>query len=291
MEEEKLLGKTVGYPKTYCPEILVAVPRKLNRVNYGIGCPEQLFCGYDSWHCYEAGFLTQKGLPVTGILKLVYPSTSEFLVESKSLKLYLGSFNMTGLGKDVAESIGLFTSIVSRDLSTLLHTRAEACFYPSVPENLPFDFSGYTLLENLPKTGSAAFSHYREIPAYLQENIQYRSDELRLCSHLLKSNCKITRQPDWGSIYIRIKADALPDELSLLKYLVSLRDENHFHEEICEMIFKRLSDIFQPEILVISCLYTRRGGIDICPVRANKAVFLPTGLPRAATLTRPSFRQ
>lgn len=291
MEEEKLLGKNIGYPKTYRPEILVAVPRKLNREIYGIDSPEQLFCGYDSWHCYEAGFLTQKGLPITGIMKLVYPSTSEFLVESKSLKLYLGSFNMTALGKDVTESIGLFTSTVSRDLSTLLHTRVEAGFYPSVPENLPFDFPGYTLLENLPQTGSAVFSRYRETPAYLRENIQYCSGELRLCTHLLKSNCKITRQPDWGSIYIRIKAHTLPDELSLLKYLVSLRDENHFHEEICEMVFKRLSDIFQPEILVISCLYTRRGGIDICPVRANNAVFLPPGLPQANTLTRPAFRQ
>lgn len=290
-EESKLLGKEIAYPEAYCPEILVAVPRRLNREIYGIDRPDSLFCGYDSWHCYEASFLTKQGLPVAGILKLVYASTSEFLVESKSLKLYLGSFNMICLGDSVAEGIAVFKATVARDLSALLHTSVETAFFQTLPDSRPFDFPEYTLLETLPRIAAASFSAYQENPAYLSENVTKYGGEMLVCSHLLKSNCKITHQPDWGSIYIRIKAAHLPDELSLLKYIVSLRDENHFHEEICEMTFKRLTDIFNPEILMVCCLYTRRGGIDICPVRANKAEFIPTCLPRADILTASAFRQ
>ena len=93
-EEAKLLGKSISYPKSYSPEILVAVPRSLNREIYGIYEPDKLFCGYDVWHAYEASFLLNNGMPITGILKIVYLSTSKFIVESKSLKLYLGSYNI-----------------------------------------------------------------------------------------------------------------------------------------------------------------------------------------------------
>ena len=115
--------------------------------------------------------------------------------------------------------------------------------------------------------------------------------EIKVCSHLLRSNCKITKQPDWGSIYIHIQADCLPDHASLLKYIVSLRNENHFHEEICEMTYKRLWDLFHPEILAVSCIYTRRGGIDICPSRANQAEYLPEHLQAPEILTRKLLRQ
>lgn len=286
MEEEKLLGKQVGYPQSYCPEILVSVPRCLNREIYGINNPGDLFYGYDSWHAYEASFITRAGLPVVGILKLVYPSTSEFLVESKSLKLYLGSFNMTP-----QEGSDEFVAIIEKDLGRLLHTEVRGHFYNSVPAIQPFDFPDYTTLEGLPETGQIHFSAYQEHPEFLKENIIREPGEIRVCSHLLKSNCKITRQPDWGSIYIRLKAGHTPAPASLLKYIVSLRNENHFHEEICEMTFKRLTDIFHPEILMVSCLYTRRGGIDICPVRANEKQHLPSGLPQSGILTRPGFRQ
>lgn len=88
-----------------------------------------------------------------------------------------------------------------------------------------------------------------------------------------------------------MKASSLPDRFSLLKYIVSLRDENHFHEEVCEMVFKRLTDFFHPEILSVGCLYTRRGGIDICPVRANRPEYLPLYLPCPDILTQKEFRQ
>lgn len=291
-EESKLLGKTIAYPQEYCPEILVAVPRSINREIYGIYIPEQLFCGYDSWHAYEASFLLDNGMPVTGILKIVYPATSPAIIESKSLKLYLGSYHMTKMGMSRETAIPNYILRIETDLSHILSTQVKVCFYGSTySPPASGDFDEYTILEDqlLPK--DIHFSEYQEHPAYLSENILSQPGEIKVGSHLLKSNCKITGQPDWGNIYIRLKASRLPSGSSLLKYIVSLRNENHFHEEICEMMYKRLADLFQPEILMVCCLYTRRGGIDICPVRANRPVYLPSTLIQSSVLTQSSYRQ
>ena len=90
----------------------------------------------------------------------------------------------------------------------------------------------------------------------------------------LRSNCRVTNQPDWGDVYIYMKGASLPSDTSLLKYIVSMRKENHFHEEICETIYKRLHDALSPEELVVTCLYARRGGIDINPVRASNTALI-----------------
>ncbi len=291
MQEDKLLGKRVDYPKTYCPDILVGVPRIMNREIYHIEKAEQLFCGYDSWHAYEASFLLDNGMPVTGILKMVYPATSPCIVESKSLKLYLASFNMEKQGATRREAVSTFVHTVKKDLSRLLNTEVQVSFFESFPESEPFDFSDYRILEEVVDPENVRFSIYQENPALLSENLEKTPGELKVGSHLLKSNCKITNQPDWGSVYIHIRAKNLPAEEALLKYIVSLRNENHFHEEICEMMFKRLTDLFQPDILCVCCLYTRRGGIDICPARANRPEHLPRFLPDPAILTRKGFRQ
>jgi len=288
--EEKVLGKRIDYPQHYCPEILVSVPRTINREIYGIHRPEELFCGSDSWHAYEAGFLTDGGMPVCGLLKIVYPASSPLLVESKSLKLYLGSYHMHRLGKTRETAIGNFVRQVETDLERLLSAPVDACFYGGAPATQPFDFAGFRIIEDGIPCEEALFSVYRECPELLGENLR-PGGEIKVGSHLLKSNCKITRQPDWGSLYLHLKAEHLPDDLSLLRYIVSLRNENHFHEEICEMTFKRLTDLFHPEILMVACLYTRRGGIDICPVRANAPRYLPAALPRADILTARTFRQ
>lgn len=287
----KLLGKQVAYPKSYCPEILVAVPRTLNREIYGITQPEHLFTGMDCWHAYEAGFILSNGMPVTGLLKLVYPCTSPYIVESKSLKLYLGSYSMTPLGDNKENGIENFVRQVETDLSRVLETEVKACFHQDFPDFLPFDFPEYTILEDHILPEEINFSVYQEQPTLLEEHTNIIGGILKVGSHLLKSNCKITNQPDWGSIYIQMKGNTLPNPQALLKYIVSLRNENHFHEEICEMTYKRLYDLFQPEILMVCCLYTRRGGIDICPCRANTPEHLPLYLPQPHLLTKRSFRQ
>lgn len=286
-----LLGKKVPYPQSYCPEILAAVPRSLNRTAYGIDNPDKLFCGCDTWHAYEASFLLDNGMPVIGILKIVYPSTSPSIVESKSLKLYLGSYHMLPLGKDKPTAISNYTRRVEEDLGKLLSVCVKVCFFPDFPSQMPFDFNGYSLLEESVTPEAVSFSVYQEHPAYLAEDICPSTGEMKIGSRLLKSNCRITGQPDWGTVYIRLKGQTLPDRQALLKYIVSLRNENHFHEEICEMVYKRLFELFHPEILMVACLYTRRGGIDICPVRANSPEYLPHYLPDAQILTERSFRQ
>ncbi len=288
--EGKVLGKQISHPREYAPEILVAVPRNLNREQYHIDDNNLPFVGFDAWHAYELGFLTQKGLPVAGILKLVYACDSEFLVESKSLKLYLNSFNMGRYGQNREEGIQFVMETIQDDLSELLKVKVEAVFHKKYSQSV-FDFQDFKWLEELPEADLVHFDTYNEDENLLQSTVSEQFHEYKLASNLLRSNCKITHQPDWGSAYIHIKTKHQINGISLLKYLVSIRDENHFHEEICEMLYKRLSDYFEPEVLMVSCLYTRRGGIDICPVRANKKEYLPHHIIQSKVLTSQAFRQ
>ena len=288
--EGKVLGKQISHPREYAPEILVAVPRYLNREQYHIKDDNLPFVGMDAWHAYELGFLTQKGLPVTGVLKVVYSCCSECLVESKSLKLYLNSFNMGRYGQNREEGIEIVLETIKNDLSGLLKTNISLSFHSEYNSG-KYDFNDYQLLEALPDADKVSFDIYNEDESLLTGIATESVAEIKVSTNLLRSNCKITHQPDWGSAFIHIKSKYDIDKISLLKYLVSIRDENHFHEEICEMVYKRLMDKFDPEILMVSCLYTRRGGIDICPVRANKKECLPDNIIQSKILTSPSFRQ
>ena len=274
------LGKPTAYPSTHDPSLLVAVPRDENRKRYELHGQALPFVGMDVWHCWEAGFLTENGLPVVGILKLVYPADSPFLVESKSLKLYLNSLNNEKLGPTTEEAAQRFVALVQTQLSQRLETGVTANFFES-PTPKSHDFVEYLLMENRPEVTRTVFSEYREAPHLLTaaESTHFRGgSSLKVCSHLLRSNCKITGQPDWGSVFIAISGNAVPAIPSLMQYLVSFRNENHFHEEVCEMIYKRLWDFFSPSELAVTCIYTRRGGIDICPVRASSPLLFPEHL-------------
>jgi 7-cyano-7-deazaguanine reductase len=288
--EAKVLGKQVDYPQQYTPEILVAVPRSINRKNYNIEDDALPFLGIDVWHAYELSFLTNTGLPVTGVLKLLYPASTPFLVESKSLKLYLNGFNMGRYGKNATEGIEQVLNTIRHDLSALLNTNVNAAFFSTHQKQLATDFNDYILLEEMEGVDSINFTNYTETPSLL---VAEESDQIQLKvgTHLLRSNCKITHQPDWGSAFIYIKSNKLPKKTNLLQYLVSIRNENHFHEEICEMIYKRLWDNFNPEELMVACIYTRRGGIDICPVRASHEMLFPGLLCNLMELSPKLVRQ
>ncbi len=290
MNESKYLGKATEYPKQYAPEVLVSVPRKLNREVYGIQENHLPFYGLDVWHAYELGFLTQKGLPVTGLLKIIYPADNIFLVESKSLKLYLNSFNMQKIGKNVEEGIRSIVTTIKNDLDNLLQTHVQVNYFGN-QNNRHTDFHDYAILEEIPEIENMQFSEYRETPSLLKKDQDAGKKEIKVATHLLRSNCKVTFQPDWGSVFIYVKGQNLPDKQHLLKYLVSIRNENHFHEEICEMIYKRLWDVFSPEKLMVACLYTRRGGIDICPVRASDPELFPQHLSDINVLSEKLQRQ
>ncbi len=287
--ESTHLGKQSNYPQHYDPNVLVAVPRILNRQLYGIDNDNLNFTGVDVWHAYEFSFLLKSGLPVTGILKIVYSAESEFLVESKSLKLYLNSFNMDRYGLSVEEGLNEVIPIIIKDLSTVLKTEVKASYFDCNACKKQDEFSGYLILENSDEIKSVSFDDYSENTCLLNDSSS--SGMLKWGSHLLRSNCKITLQPDWGSVYISMKSKKLPAKSAFLKYIVSLRNENHFHEEICEMIFTRLINIYNPSELTVSCLYTRRGGIDINPVRSMKRNNFPKLLTNHEVLTKMEFRQ
>ncbi|MDR2413610.1 MAG: NADPH-dependent 7-cyano-7-deazaguanine reductase QueF [Odoribacteraceae bacterium] len=283
---EYLLGKRVEYPVRYAPELLFPVERHENRAACGI---DDRFHGYDAWHAREVSFITRHGLPVVGILKIVYPASSRFIVESKSLKLYLHSLNMTPLGDDVAEGIESFVRVVRGDLERVVQAPVAACFFADAPGERPFDFEDYIILEQTPEVTRASFDYARDPALLLADPLP--AGEIKVGSHLLRSNCKITGQPDWGSIFIHAKGERLPSPVALARHVVSLRGENHFHEEICEIVYQHLQEAFAPGMLSVSCLYTRRGGIDICPSRASNPTLLPRGLGNPTILTRGSFRQ
>ncbi len=290
MSESKLLGKQVEYPQSYAPEMLVAVPREINRTEYSIDGSDLPFTGLDVWHAYELSFLTKKGFPVTGVLKLTYPCNNPVIVESKSLKLYLNSFNMERFGDSVNEGISVLSAIIRKDLSKLLQTEVELKIFTKQQHTRHFDFDGYSLLEEMQGAEEITFDTFNESPGILQVE-KNEHFELRIATHLLRSNCKVTFQPDWGSAFIYIKGERKPDLRSLLKYLVSFRNENHFHEEVCEVIYKRLWDIYKPEQLAVTCIYTRRGGIDISPVRVSHEQLLPKNLADIEVLSWKLLRQ
>ncbi|HPR30895.1 MAG TPA: NADPH-dependent 7-cyano-7-deazaguanine reductase QueF [Prolixibacteraceae bacterium] len=287
--ESTHLGKTSSYPRHYDPSLLVAVPRSENREHLGIGPANLPFSGVDVWHAYEFSFLINSGLPVNGILKIIYPSNSLYLVESKSLKLYLHSFNMERLGPNRADGLACALEMIRKDLRLLLKCDVQISFFDHKTEALSSDFDGFSIMEDCIDTDTLCCESYRESPELLTST--GLPGEIHWGTHLLRSRCKITLQPDWGTVFVAMKSTNLPDAAGFLKYIVSLRDENHFHEEICESIFTRLNQRFSPSALRVTCLYTRRGGIDICPARSLRADDLPEKLCTIDTLTRPVFRQ
>ena len=272
----KHLGKVGGdgYKDTYSPELLVKVPRYLNREGYGL--TSESFVGVDTWNCYEVSAITSKGLPVSGMLKIVCPSDSEYHVESKSIKLYLNSFNMTHIGDNSADCMAVIEARVKRDLDELLETSTTVSFYESSDEGKAISFEGYSDLGDIVDLDQIDFIQYKSDSSQLL--IEDRVDEpieIKLKSNLLRSNCRVTNQPDWGDVFIKIKGRDIPAADALAKYIVSHRTVSHFHEEICEMVFKHLMDAYKPEQLMVSCLYTRRGGLDINPIRATHQSLIP----------------
>ena len=272
----KHLGKVGGdgYKDTYSPELLVKVPRYLNREGYGL--TSDSFVGVDTWNCYEVSAITSKGQPVAGMLKIVCPSDSEYHVESKSIKLYLNSFNMTRIADNARDCISGIEARVKRDLDELLETNTTVSFYASEEEGVAVAFDGYRDIADIENLDEIDFTAFQSDASQLES---YEPDggieELKLRSNLLRSNCRVTNQPDWGDVFIKIKGKKLPTAASLAKYIVSHRTVSHFHEEICEMIYKHLTDAYQPDELMVACLYTRRGGLDINPVRATHSMLIP----------------
>lgn len=277
----KHLGQVggAGYSDQYDRTLLVKVPRYLNREGYGLTGEE--FVGVDTWNAYEVSAITTKGQPVTGMLKIACPANSEYHVESKSIKLYLNSFNMTRIADNAADCISGIEARVKRDLDELLETNTIVTFYGEGDETpaLMFEYENLSEIADLDKIDFTAFQSDAS-----QLEVLETPGHIKWRSNLLRSNCRVTNQPDWGDIFIQMKGDRMPSAESLAKYIVSHRQVSHFHEEICEMVYSHLTEAYKPEMLMVACLYTRRGGIDINPIRASHSMLIPE------FFTNPEYR-
>jgi len=248
--------------------LLVSVPRHLNRTAYGIDDNALNFVGVDAWNGYEFSTLLENGFPVSGWLKFTYPANSPNIVESKSVKLYLNSYNMARLIKST-DDVWQIEEQITRDLRKAVSSEDVEVFlrWGDIDTVKPI-IGDFVSLEHYCNIQKMQFNDYNEYAGILEVVPSIGRYE-RWRSYSLRSNCRVTNQPDWGDVFVHIKGDKAVTPESLLKYIVSMRKENHFHEEIAECIYTRLYDILQPEELFVACLYTRRGGIDINPVRAS----------------------
>ena len=254
--------------------LLVRIPRSLNRENDKIKNEDLPFFGWDVWHAFEFSFLLSNSYPVTGLLKIIYPCESHYIMESKSLKLFLNSFNFVKFDGNHQTARKRATNKVIEILSNFLNTEVYASFHEKSTQEQNNIFSDYVPLEDSIDLEKENFDIFKQDTSLLQTERCLEPNGFKVSSRSLRSNCRVTNQPDWGDIFIKIVGSRAPSKLSLLKYIISMRQENHFHEEICEHVFKTLSDLLPRCKLLVACLYTRRGGIDINPIRINHKSFL-----------------
>ena len=292
--KDTILGKKVINPEKYDYSLLFRIPRSENRLQYGIEYDNLPFMGFDVWNCYEVSFLTNNGLPVSRMMKLVYSSDSLYLVESKSLKLYLNSFNMDRFGKTVLEAEEVVGTTISQDLSLLLETEVFVTFFDESGEaRKPFPSLKVNLNDLVPVEvqESISFTRFKESPELLRSQLTDTIHEYAFHTDLLRSNCRVTNQPDWGDLFVQMTTKHEIELSSIIEYLVSFRKENHFHEEVVEMIYKRFYDYFEPEKLMVAAMYTRRGGIDINPIRASDAELIDETLISSKSRVEKTLRQ
>ena len=263
--EHSPLGKETPYADRYDPALLFPIPRDSNRAELGLA--ESLpFHGVDIWNAYELSWLDLRGKPVVALAEFRVPAVSPHLIESKSFKLYLNGF----AGERIADAATV-ASTLARDLSAaagavvgvqLSDARAATCPVRDLDGHLldgqDIEIDGYG-----PPNAD-----------FLQADRTVTPVAETLVSHLLRSNCPVTGQPDWGSVQIAYRGAPI-DHAGLLRYLVSFRNHNEFHEHCVERIFVDLSRTCEPQQLSVYARYTRRGGLDINPFRSSTPITPP----------------
>ncbi|HHH0267864.1 TPA: NADPH-dependent 7-cyano-7-deazaguanine reductase QueF [Yersinia enterocolitica] len=257
---ELTLGKPTAYCDNYDVTLLQAVPRNMNREPLGLYPDNLPFHGADIWTLYELSWLNNKGLPQVAVGEISLNADSVNLIESKSFKLYLNSFNQTAFTD--WESV---RTTLQQDLSACAQGEVSVTLYrlDEMTHQPIANFSGECLDEQ-----DICIDSYEFNADYLQGAAGKNRVTESLVSHLLKSNCLITHQPDWGSVQISYSGPQINRE-ALLRYLISFRHHNEFHEQCVERIFNDIMRFCQPETLSVYARYTRRGGLDINPWRSN----------------------
>lgn len=272
LETHGILGQSTSYPKTYAPDILYPIPRALGRANLALPA-NALSIGMDWWQVFEMSWLNSQGISQVAMARLAIPATSEYIVESKSLKLYFNSLNFTEFDNQQAVK-----ATVEKDLSACLKTDVTLeVFEVNIANSLPISAPQGDCIDNALDNSDKKIAIVSDVdPSSLTVAHQGASDsQLQILhSHLLRSNCPVTNQPDWGTLEIQIDSQPI-DRAGLLKYILSFRQHNGFHEQCVEQIFSDLTQAFAPKTLMVRAWYTRRGGIDINPCRVSDISLLP----------------
>jgi 7-cyano-7-deazaguanine reductase len=269
-----ILGQTTDYPKTYAPDIIYPISRELGRRHLALSA-DKLSVGVDWWHAFEVSWLNPQGISQVAMLRLTIPASSPFIVESKSLKLYLNSLNFT----EFTDSQSVIDTI-EQDLSSALQTQVGAELIniddaQSLPLYQPEGLLIDTVLNDSAQKVALTEDVDSRLLAFDTANTLQNSQRQVYHSHLLRSNCPVTNQPDWGTLLIDITSAPI-DKGSLLQYILTFRQHNGFHEQCVEQIFSDLTLKFAPEKLLVRAWYTRRGGIDINPCRVSDLALLPS---------------
>jgi 7-cyano-7-deazaguanine reductase len=268
--EHSPLGKTTAYADRYDPGLLFPIPRVAKREEIGVSEPLP-FHGVDVWNAYELSWLDSRGKPVVALAEFRVPAQSPNIIESKSFKLYLNGFSQ----ERMTDSSALVATLV-RDLSAAAGAPVEVVLSDAQARgHAVTDLEGQLI-----DLQSLDIDDYGPPRAdYLQADTSASTVEEALVSNLLRSNCPVTGQPDWGSVQIRYRGAPI-DQAGLLRYLVSFRNHNEFHEQCVERIFVDVMRRCRPEQLSVYARYTRRGGLDINPYRST-AMDIPAN-PRGA---------
>ena len=272
------LGKESAYPKGYSPEVLYPIARSQARSAIRGLAPMSNdtatlpFIGWDLWRAYELSWLQPSGLPAVGILKIWVPCESPFIVESKSLKLYLNSLNHTTF-----ENTDALVACLQKDLDAATGSTVRVSLVlPAAFEQESIEETVLGCLDDQ----TVQIEHYQPHAALLINSTTDAMVSEQLFSRLLKSNCPVTNQPDWATIHIQYDGRQI-DHAALLRYIVSYRDHQGFHEQCVEQIFCDLMTYCQPTSLSVYARYTRRGGLDINPWRATPGTPAPNLLRSA----------
>jgi 7-cyano-7-deazaguanine reductase len=252
------LGKVIAGRDVYSPELLFPIARHSKRTELGLVAAALPFIGEDVWNAYELSWLNPRGKPVVALARFRVPASTPNLIESKSLKLYLNTFNQTRMADAAA-----VRARIAHDLSVAAGGAVAVAVMP-LGERPVRSFAAPTgfCVDEL----DLDIDTYQLCPDYLQADGAVVSETLY--SHLLKSNCLVTGQPDWGMVAVRYTGAAIRRE-GLLRYIISFRQHNEFHEQCVERIFCDILARCQPQALAVWARYTRRGGLDINPFRAT----------------------
>lgn len=279
-----ILGEqTTDYPTEYSPETLYPIARSMGRDAIGWH-DEKLKVGVDWWQAFEMSWLNSQGISQVAIARFGIPASSPFIVESKSLKLYLNSINFTEfsgwddvqalIAKDLSACVQAEVTVELFDLNDDLNDKATGLLIAQ-PEGVCIDEALANSSEKVALTEHPDASLLAKNESDLRDSEKEVGKNFSFYSNLLRSNCPVTNQPDWGTLAVSISSEKPVNSANMLRYILSFRQHNGFHEQCVEQIFADLSQYYQPSELMVRAWYTRRGGIDINPCRVSDMSLLP----------------